>query len=770
MVTAALSRQARRTPVRLALFSLLATVLVSPVLPDAARINEFRDAHILSLYERAAVDTVLRFHELPLWNPYYCGGFDAVAAPQTRFSSPTFLLDLLFGAARAEILTVFVFFVVGMAGMYRWLRIRGQEPAASLLVAPVFALSGHFAVAYFRGWIQFFGFELVPWILFGVSLAARRRFAGVAIASLAFAWMVAFNGFFAAPMVAIAASLTATREVLEQPKSTRKQSLLMLAIAAAFMAAVSWARLWPVAETLAAAPRVMAGAPGNTPRALLSALVGALHEKDGNTAFEGSFYVGLPFVALVCLGAQGRRAAVALSIAVFFVLLALGYSRDPSMFAMLRQLPIFSAMRYPERFLWLVIFFASEPAAHAVARVPYLVPGRMWRLSAAVALAGALLWTVSHQVATFGRVAKARNLGTISEQVRAEFHQARGNRWIVTHLQSMNIGSLSCMETHRVRQSPLLRGDLPAEEYLAPSSADAGTVRRLTWSPNRIVLAVDVSRPARVRVNQNWAPGWHASEGTVVSEDGLLAVDVPAGAHEIALSFRPWTTIAGVTVTATAIAALAFLVRRARRRGDHVFARDQRVATAIACAAPWVVAGAAIVASPDPRWPAPIPTNPDRSPAIADAATEREASVSGLAATFALPLRIENAHVRGPDAHRNLAIEVDLRRTGSVPRSTGMFVHVERRKGQEVAAKDEGTFFNADHQVIGGSFFLSDAPERTLVRDVFGVHLDNAARGTWDVWVAFGHSSGTRGRAKVTSHGSGVIDQDRVNIGSFVIP
>ncbi len=202
-----ISRLARHLPLRLAFFTLLAAVLVWPVLGDAARLNEFRDVHHLFLYERSAIDTIKRYGELPLWNPYYCGGFDAVAAPQTRFVSPTLLLGLLFGAERAEILTVFFFAIVGMEGMYRWLRLRTTEPLAALVVAPIFALSGQYAVAYNRGWIQFMGFQLVPWILYGITLAARRKWQGMAVASIAFAWMLGFAGFFAAPLVAVAAVL-----------------------------------------------------------------------------------------------------------------------------------------------------------------------------------------------------------------------------------------------------------------------------------------------------------------------------------------------------------------------------------------------------------------------------------------------------------------------------------------------------------------------------------------------------------------------------------
>jgi hypothetical protein len=763
-----ISRLARQATFRFAFFTVLATVLVWPILPDAARLNEFRDVHHLLLYERSAIDTIKRFGELPLWNPYYCGGFDAVGAPQTRFVSPTLLLGLLFGAQRAEILTVFLLSIAGMEGMYRWLRLRVDQPLAAMIVAPVFALSGHFAVAHFRGWTQFFGFELVPWILYGITLAARRRSAGMAIASIAFAMLLGFAGFFAAPLVAVAAVLEAGRALLEQPRAARWRSLAMLLATASFMLMVASVRLWPVAETLASAPRLMAGTPGHPARELLAALVGALDVKDGNTALAGSYYVGAVFLGVVALGTHDRRGVVGMLLALVMVWLASGYARSPSLFGLLRELPAFAALRYPERFLWLGLLFASGPAALALARVPFVGDGRGWRTGISLVLGAAVAWTIATEVRTFHRVAAARSLGAVTESPAGEFHQARGNRWMAVHFESMGIGSLGCYETHRLAMSPLLRADLPAEEYLAPGSSDAGAVKRVSWSPNRIRLHVDVSKPARVLVNQNWAPGWHASVGKVVSHEGLLAVDVPAGVHEVALRFLPWSTLGGAATTVTALLSLAFLGWRARRRGE-LFSAKQRRVTLAAILLPWAVAATARASSPDEAWPAPPMTNANGSPALV-AEGEDLGSVTEAGATFDVPLRIESARVGARDARGSVLVEVYFRRTGSVAKATTMFVHVERRKDQGAVPKDRELFFNADHQVVGGSFYLSDAPLGRIVRDAFGVHLDKAASGVWDVWVAFGHVSGRKGRARVVDPGKATVSSDRVKVGTFVVP
>ena len=765
------TRLARSTPfgVRLALFAALALVLVWTSLGHAASANEFRDAQVMLAYERAAVDTVRHFGQVPLWDPYYCGGLDGVGAPQSRFASPTLLLSVLFGAERADLLIVFLFVVAGMEGMFRWLRLRVTSAPAALVVAPVFALSGHFAVAYFRGWTNFFGFELVPWILLGITLAARGKLRGIAIAAIAFAVMLGFGGSFAAPLVAVAALVEALRAVLDEPHAARARALAMLAATASFMATVACVRLWPIAETLAAAPRLMAGTPGHQPRALLAAVTSLLVPKDGDILLSGSFFVGSAFLAVAALGAADRRALRGLVAVVVFVWLSAGYARKPALFALLRELPVFNALRYPERFLWLAILFASEPAALAIGRIPLIGEGRRWRVGVWIVLAGGIGFTIFNEISAFHRTAQERALGTLTASFSPDFHQTRGNRWLVAHYQAMGVGSLSCWETHPVMQSTLLRADLPAEEYLSEESRDAGAVTRVSWSPNEIVLRANLTRPARILVNQNWHPGWHASVGAVVSAEGLIAIDVPQGEQEVRLRFRPWSTLAGAGVTGSALLALGALGWLTRRRGALFSPRARKVTIALV-ALPWVVAGSAYALSPDPHFPPPTMRNANGAPALVDVADEKQLPGLPLGAEMSVPIRVEAGSVKGPDELQDLVLDVYLRRTGALARATTMFVHLERRTAPgEVLPKKKDGFYNADHQVIAGSFYLSDSPEGRVVHDVRGVHLKEAAPGTWDVYVAFGHVSGQQGRAKVVNPGTATVDTDRVKIGTFVV-
>ena len=104
---------------RTAYFLLIALVTVWPLLSHAGSMSTFRDEQALLPYEEAARKTVLEFHQLPLWDPYYCGGMDMLGTPQSRFASPTFLLTLLFGTLRGQALTAFLMYFLGLEGTFR---------------------------------------------------------------------------------------------------------------------------------------------------------------------------------------------------------------------------------------------------------------------------------------------------------------------------------------------------------------------------------------------------------------------------------------------------------------------------------------------------------------------------------------------------------------------------------------------------------------------------------------------------------------------------
>ena len=745
---------ASRAWLRLCAFSLLALAALWPALDQAASLNEFRDAQYLLLYEDVAVDTVLRYGELPWNNPYYCGGIYALGAPQSRFVSPTFLLSLLFGATRAQVVIAFSMTVLGMEGAFRWLRQQTGTVIGPWVVAPVLGLNGLFATAFFNGWIHFYGFALVPWVLWGVHLVLHGERRGWLATVIFASWMVGFGGTYAPLFTSLYVVLEVVRVLLR----AHSKGQLRLAVRLGWLGSVallclglSAVRLWPLVETMTQADRIMAGSPGNTLGTLARAVLSGAQAELGDAGISGAYYFGPFLLPLVLVGAVRRRAWFTAGVLAFSVWAATGYAYGKGPFVWLRQLPVFAVVRYPERFLFFAGLYAGLLACWGMALIIEVAQQRRARI---VGIAAVLLAATASCV---GSVANTREFlrsvwwSPPPEVVDQPFAQARGNRWLASHVRALSRGSLSCQEAYPIAQSERLRGDLPQEEYLADPSA--GTAKRRSWSPNRLRLDVQLTRPARLLVNQNYHPGWRSSIGRVVSADGLLAVDLPKGRHSVVLQFWPRSGIGGLAVSLTALGGLAVLYGRMRRKRNLWKGRDLPW-TAASTLGPIAVGIGCWWLVPEPSAPATPLLNANRTRVVVPTLPK---GVTPLDAEFAVPVRLEGARLPDHLSPSGVAsFELYFQVTGDVPRSVGVFVHLEG-PGQ--------TRINADHEVVSASLFFRQAPQGKLLRDAFAVNLAEAPRGQWRAYAGLWHASGDGQRIPSRRPAK----QDRVFLGQFSV-
>ena len=57
----------------------------------------------------------------------------------------------------------------------------------------------------------------------------------------------------------------------------------------------------------------------------------------------------------------------------------------------------------------------------------------------------------------------------------------------------------------------------------------------LRWTPNALTYQVETAAPNTLIINENYDRGWRLARGSgrVVSHDGLLAIEVPAGRQRL---------------------------------------------------------------------------------------------------------------------------------------------------------------------------------------------------------------------------------------------
>jgi len=716
----------------------------------------FRDAQFLVPYEESARKAVVEFGQLPLWDPYYCGGLDLLGTPQSRHMSPTFLLSLLVGTLRAESIIAFAMILLGLEGTYRYARSRGASHLGAALAAPVFAISGLFAYSPALGWTNFFGFELIPWAAWGVRRAMRGSVVGVAITAIAFAWMTGFGGTYSVPFAALFCAFEAI-DALVSLKSVR--ALKMAALAGALALALSAVRLWPIVHTLAMAPRIIGGAPGVASKDLVPALFGKINpDAGGDFGIAGNYLVGSLCVVAVLAGIARRRSAPLVFAGAMALWLAQGFGVQLSLFALLKHVPFYSTLRYPERFLVLLALAAAPVAALGVTHLQVLGRRRPWAVALTGIAAGLLLFNVYPLVKNHHAAANGRVLAPPPVHVDQPFRQARGTRWGLAYYGPMGLGCLSCYDAYPVPQSPRLRGDLPAEEYL--EEPNAGTVTRTRWTPSAIGLHAEMRKPGRIFVNQNWHPGWQTNVGSVQNVEGLLAVDVPAGRSDLVLRFLPRAALGGAAVSLTALGVIIWLLASLSRRragAGELSAREYSVAFAL----PLVPFALTLALVPEPTAPsAPLNTATGEN-IIADApppdARRIDAQFSGGVTLEAFKMTPSE-----PAPESVVTMEFDWKVAPDVESKMGFFVHVVPSSGSDL---------RADHVMVSDALEIEKAPPGKTLRDVVQLTVPYDATGkTWTVYAGLWRVRGDGKRIPVIRTGTVTMRDDRLDLGSFTVP
>ncbi|WP_394846566.1 hypothetical protein LZC95_03770 [Pendulispora brunnea] len=738
-------QKAARTPFRLFFFACIALACTWPLLRTAGSFNAFRD---WLPYEETARRTVLKYGQLPLWDPYYCGGLDLLGTPQSRYVSPTFLLSLLVGTLRAEALVPFAMILLGLEGTYRYARSRGASHFGATLAAPIYAASGLFAFSPALTWTNFFGFELVPWAVLGVRRAMRGSMGGVAITAFAFAWMMGFGGTYSVPFAALFCAF----EIIDGLIALRRvRALKLVALAVVLSLALSAVRLWPLLQTMSMAPRIVGGAQGLATKDLLPALFGQIHPDNGDFDIRGNYLVGGMCLAAVFAGLLRRRSASLVVAGAAAIWLAQGFSVPVSLFALLKRLPLYSALRYPERFLVLLALATAVVAALGVTQLQVLARRRRWVVGLVGVTAGLLLvnlqpLVMNHHVAANGRV-----LAPPPVRMEQPFRQARGTRWGVAYYGPMGLGCLSCYDAYPVPQSPLLRGDLDAEEYL--EEPNAGKVTRTRWTPGAIWLHTEMRKPGRVLVNQNWHPGWRTNVGTVQSAQGLLAIDVPAGNSDIVLRFLPRSAIGGAAISLTALGILIWLLRRRRDLSTREYAA--------ALVLPVVPFALTLSLVHEPSAPS-VPLKTATGESILAAAPPPDAR--RIDAQFAGGITLEAFKMTPatPAAESVVTMEFDWKVSPDVESKMGFFVHVVPSSGNDL---------RADHVMISDALEIEKAPPGKTLRDIVQLTVPYDGGGkTWRVYAGLWRVRGDGKRIPIIRTGTATASDNRLDLGSFTVP
>ena len=576
------------------IFLALVVLALGPALRDGALLSGRYDWRYFESMAEVARRSVAWYGQVPLWNPYSCGGEVDLANPQSLDGAPTFLFTLLAGTAWGFKLAVALYYLLALAGMYQLGRWLGLRVEAALVAAVAFGLSGYLAIHLGAGHINFASVALFPYLVYCFDRSLSRVEWILPTGALA-AWVALFGGTFTPALAGELLLLWATgaawlprdghdgdsRPVLR--RLARAYGLLLVAaLAALFLGAY---RMLPALEFIIDHPRpTFRRTPDMTVIFWLLSdlfswrefgpLPGRKYWSHEYTARLPSLIAPLLLLALpAALQPRWRRLTLVLGgLGLVSVLLCLGNFSPLAPWSILQKLPVLRDLRVPSRHLILVVFFAALLAGVGAQLVIEQVA--RWRSWAAAALGGLLLLAASVDGVAYTR-AQFEGVFTvllIPPPAPVPFFHAEGHWSQMRELIFQGHGVMRCDEEAPLQRAQALEtGDVAQVRLFDPA---AGEIIEHRFSPNRRTITVELRRPTQLLLNSNWNEHFHltkpGSGARVVSLNGRLGVELSGlqpGRHTVEVVYSPRSFAVGLGLSTLAWPLAIWLFVRRRRQG-----------------------------------------------------------------------------------------------------------------------------------------------------------------------------------------------------------
>ncbi|MGD0075261.1 MAG: hypothetical protein ABSD31_13120 [Candidatus Binataceae bacterium] len=550
-----------------------------PILDHLGQFGAFHDWEFITSLHWVPYYTVAHFHQFPLWNPYKCGGMPMFGNPQSRILTPFFLLHLLAGPVLGLQLEVILHLVVAWIGGYVLGRVIGLGPLACVVCASIFPASSWFYLHIGEGHLVFLPAAYMPWVAALFYMAVdRKRLLLAALAGLLIALIFFEGGLYLGIFAGIMIASIALPMILTRWSLWPLWSGLTVAV---FTGGFSAIKLLPTVDVFRMYPRGAMGGESNPwwviKICLFSHYQDILRNGPGSFGFqEYGAFISVFFVALAVLGAiyGWRRPLPWVISAVLFLEMARGDTGPHSLWVLIRSVRFFgglvTAMRLPTRLLIAFVMTVSVLAGLGAE----LLCAKLRRSGpwfAAALLAAGLIdsWLVGPpNLKLIFRDTTPRLARSL------QFRQMRqlGAKFNMTHVAEANMGALECYEYTDITTNAVGydQGGYKGEQYLT----GPGMLQLTHWTPNALSYDVMVFGPTKLIINQNYESGWHLAEGVgeVSSENGLIAVRLPAGKQHLKLVYGSKSFNYGLGLFVLTLAAMVLVWRYECRRAKSKLA------------------------------------------------------------------------------------------------------------------------------------------------------------------------------------------------------
>jgi hypothetical protein len=554
------------------LFLLLAFAAVAPVFQFPGLFSQWYDWRYFSSWIEVGRRSIAWYHQVPLWNPYGCGGEVLLANPQSMQASPMLaVLPLIFGTPLGIKLALVGYYFCAFDGMYRLARSYQISVAGSLLSSVLFGGCGWLALHVSSGHVNFASASLFPYlIVFYRRTTYYNNWSWAFPLGVVAAWIV-IDGGTSTPAMATVLLLTLACTDAWKLKSARP--FAVLAVGGACAALLAAFRLLPALEFAIDHPRRQWETDSN----MIWQMVQFGYWWKGVTPVPNKRYwfheygwrLSYLTPPLILWSLRVKKTRAWWVVAAVGAGIVAGSAIPYGPWWLLKHLPLFRDLRVPSRYA--ILFALSFPLLCGAA-FDDLLP-RVKRHARAVGAAVVVLAALDGLAFQWFAYWKDFEMPMSQAGRGTPFHQEKGDwRSMMTHVMAGH-GAIACDEEAPLERAAQL-DEGPGPQVKLDDDA-AGTVREIEWTPNRIEVAVHLTRPATVLFNQNWNEHWKTTRGSIVKfgpkwprdvDGGRLGVSAETGDYQFAVYYRPRSFVIGASLSALAWPLFLLLFLRARRR------------------------------------------------------------------------------------------------------------------------------------------------------------------------------------------------------------
>jgi len=300
---------------------------------------------------------------------------------------------------------------------------------------------------------------------------------------------------------------------------------------------------------------------------------------------ENSMYIGIIPALLFLIGIffyfKRRMALAVTTILIFWI--TLGNRIPVSLWELIHKLPVYSLQRVATRYRFIFIFCLSLLAAFGLQRLHDWIAGLTGKKRLAHILSLTILLVVPADLMVIGIPLwkEAFVIPPVPIVQSDEFYQVwHGPEYDKTGIKVMgyetdkgssyvnylsNLGTVDAYEPvpFPKRPRPKSLDDYRGEVYIAGSD---GIVTIKEWTPNRLLIGIDILSEGYLIVNQNYYPGWKIrgkKNAEIKPRDGgLISVKVSPDDNEIELYYLPDTFIMGLITSSITLLLIIYLFSR----------------------------------------------------------------------------------------------------------------------------------------------------------------------------------------------------------------